>query len=180
MKKKNIVFIAASLDGYIAGKNGEIDWLHLVPNPDNIDMGFVGVMEEVDAVVMGRVTFDTVVGFGGEWPYSKHVFVLSRTLEAVPTELERQVTVVSGTPAEVLRTINDLGHVKLYIDGGSTIQQFLKEDLVDELIITTIPILLGGGFSLFGELEQPLPLCLADTKVYLDQMIQSKYVRAKK
>ena len=67
--KKNIVFIAKSLDGYIAGKNGELDWLHAIPNPENNDMGYTALMEEIDAIVMGRTTFETVLGFGIEWPY---------------------------------------------------------------------------------------------------------------
>jgi len=69
--KKNIVFIAKSLDGYIAGKNGEIDWLNSIPNPENDDMGFLSLIDEIDAIVMGRTTFETVYGFGGAWPYSK-------------------------------------------------------------------------------------------------------------
>ena len=74
MEKKNIVFIAKSLDGYIAGKNGELDWLHSFPNPDNIDMGFDALIDEVDAIVMGKTTFETVINFGGAWPY-KNLFL---------------------------------------------------------------------------------------------------------
>ena len=69
MKKKNSVFIATSLDGYIADKNGGIDWLHSIPNPDNIDMGYENFISKIDALVMGRVTFETVCGFDMDWPY---------------------------------------------------------------------------------------------------------------
>ena len=79
MQKKNIVFIGRSLDGFIAGKNGELDWLEMIPNPDNVEMGFVSLMQEIDAVVMGKTTFEVVCSFDGEWPYMKHVFVLSNS-----------------------------------------------------------------------------------------------------
>ena len=180
MKKKNIVFIARSLDGYIAGKNGELDWLHAIPNPDNIDMGFNDLMDEVEAVVMGRTTFETVCGFGGEWPYKKHVFVLSNSLTKIPNKYNDKVSLTHGSPQQVLNTIHARGFFKLYIDGGSTIQGFLKEDLIDELRITTIPILLGGGFSLFGELSKPLKFDHVESKVFLGQVVQDSYVRIRK
>ncbi len=175
--KKNIVFIGKSLDGYIAGKNGELDWLELIPIPDNVEMGFKSLMEEIDALVMGRTTFEVVCGFGGDWPYQKHVFVLSHSLTAVPEKLEGKVSIIKGSPQEVLQIIHQKGYSKLYIDGGKTIQDFLKEDLVDELRITTIPILLGGGFPLFGDLAKPLEWELIESKVFLNQIVQSSYRR---
>jgi dihydrofolate reductase len=176
---KNIVFIAKSLDGYIADKNGEIDWLHSVPNPNHIDMGFHSLMDEVDAIVMGRTTYEIVCGFGGEWPYAKHVFVLSTQLKDIPEKLIDKVSILRGTPKEVLQSINSKGYHVLYIDGGRTIQAFLKEDLIDELRITTIPILLGGGFSLFGALEKPLKFDHIKSEVFLNQVVQDWYKRAK-
>ncbi len=177
MKQKNIVFIAKSLDGYIAGKNGEIDWLHSIPNPDNDDMGYHQLMDEVDAIVMGRTTFETVCSFGGDWPYEKHVFVLSHSLSEIPDSLVGKISLLKGEPSNILRQIHDKGYSNLYIDGGSTIQQFLNEDLIDELRITTIPILLGGGFPLFGVLEQPLKFDLIESRIFLDQIVQSHYKR---
>ena len=177
MNKKNIVFKAQSLDGFIAGKNGELDWLHAIPNPDNNDMGFNALMEEIDAIVMGRTTYETVLGFGAEWPYNKHVFVLSNTLKSVPKKLEDKITLMNGTPHEVLDKIHDKGYLKLYIDGGTTIQHFLKEDLIDELRITTIPILLGGGFPLFGDLDHPMEFEHIASKLFLNQITQNHYKR---
>lgn len=87
----NIVFIATSLDGYIADKQGKLDWLQSVPNPDNIDTGFVLLMERIDGLVMGRNTLDVVLGFGCDWPYSKPVFVLSNTMTEVPQGYEDKV-----------------------------------------------------------------------------------------
>ncbi len=177
VKKKNIVFIAKSIDGFIAGKNGELDWLHIIPNPKNIDMGFSDLMEEIDAIVMGRSTYETVVGFGVKWPYSKHVFVLSNSLKEIPYSLKDKVSLMNGSPQEIVENLNKKGYLKLYIDGGSIIQQFLKEDMIDELKITSVPILLGGGFSLYGDLDTPLRFDLVESKVFLDQLVQNYYQR---
>ena len=177
MDKKNIVFIAKSLDGYIAGKDGELDWLHAIPNPDNIDMGFMPLMEEIDAIVMGRTTFDVVCGFGGPWPYSKHVFVLSNSLKEVPEGLEEKVSILQGSPEEILEKVHETANFKLYIDGGRTVQNFLQADLIDELRITTIPILLGGGFPLFGDLPKAMEWELIESKVFLNQLVQDSYKR---
>lgn len=180
MTKKNIVFIAKSLDGYISGKNGELDWLHSTPNPENIDLGFAALMDEVDAIVMGRTTYEVVLGFGGEWPYSKHAFVLSNSLKLIPEKLRDKVTLLKGSLMEIQNEIHRKGFYKLYIDGGRTVQGFLQEDLIDELRITTIPILLGGGFSLFGNLEKPMEFEHLKSEVYLNQLVQDHYKRKKK
>ncbi len=177
MVKKNIVFIAKSLDGYIAGKNGELDWLHMIPNPENDDMGYNRLMEEVDAIVMGRTTYETVCGFGGEWPYPKHVFVLSNSLKDIPARLRGKVSLINGSPQAILDQIHEKGFFNLYIDGGTTIQNFIKEDLIDELRITTIPILLGGGFSLFGDTIQPIEFEHVESHLFLNQLVQNHYKR---
>lgn len=177
MEKKNIVFIATSLDGFIADKNGGLDWLEAIPNPAQEDMGYTELMTEVDAIVMGRKTFETVLGFGGNWPYHKPVFVLSHSLKEIPKELNGKVQLLSGDIPEVLKNIHAQGYLKLYIDGGTTIQNFLKEDLIDEMRLTTIPILLGGGFSLFGALLQSMQFELISAKVFLSQIVQCHYKR---
>lgn len=179
MKPKNIVFIAQSLDGYIAGKKGELDWLDAIPNPENQDMGFKALMEEVDALVMGRNTFETVLGFGGEWPYPKPVFVLSNSLKEMPQAYQDKAFLLAGEPKQILESIHEKNYFTLYIDGGRTIQAFLEYDLIDELRISTIPILLGGGFSLFGDLTSPLSFELVKSEVFLGQIGQNHYRRVK-
>ncbi len=143
MEKRNSVFIATSLDGYIADKNGGIDWLHSIPNPDNIDMGYGEFISQIDALVMGRTTFETICGFDMDWPYEKPLFVLSNTLKEIPKDYKDKAYLIKGTLTEILEQIHQKGCHRLYIDGGTTIQEFLKEDLIDNLVITTIPILLG-------------------------------------
>ncbi|MFH2031363.1 MAG: dihydrofolate reductase family protein [Bacteroidota bacterium] len=172
-----MVFIATSLDGYIANKNGGLDWLHSIPNPNHIDMGYESFIKHIDALVMGRTTFETVCNFDIDWPYSKPVFVLSRTLEAIPEKYEDKAELVKDSLTNILKEINQRGYSRLYIDGGATIQSFLKEDLIDELIITTIPILLGGGALLFSELPEELEFKHVESKVFLDEIVQNHYQR---
>jgi len=177
MDKKNSVFIATSLDGYIADKNDGIDWLHSIPNPDNEDMGYVDFTNGIDALVMGRTTFETVVGFDVPWPYKKPVFVLSNKLKEIPESHKEKAFLVNGTLTEILEQIDGKGYGKLYIDGGTTIRNFLKEDLIDKMVLTTIPILLGGGSSLFGDLPNELKFELTETKTFLNQISQRHYKR---
>lgn len=179
MDKKNSVFIATSIDGYIADKDGNIDWLHSVPNPDNIDMGYMDFMAGTDALIMGRTTFETVCGFDIDWPYSVPVFVLSNSLKTVPDKVKGKVHLVNGSLKEVLNQIHEKGHKRLYIDGGRTVQSFLKEDLIDEMIITIIPVVLGGGSSLFSELDESLNFECTETKLYLDKVVQNHLVRVR-
>lgn len=177
MNKKNSVFIATSLDGYIADKNGRIDWLNSIPNPNNNDMGYAEFTNDIDALVMGRATFETVCGFDVDWPYDKPVFVLSNNLSKIPESNKGKAFLVRGTLIEILEQIYEKGYYRLYIDGGTTIRNFLKADLIDEMIITTIPILLGGGSPLFLELPKELEFELIKTKTFLNQVTQNHYKR---
>ena len=179
MNKKNRVFIATSLDGYIADKNGGLDWLQTVPNPDNVGMGFEEFMDGTDALVMGRKTFETVLSFGDYWPYKKPVMVWSSKLKEIPHSHKDKAYIGNGTLSEILSQIHEKGFYSLYIDGGTTIQSFLKEDLIDEMVLTTIPVLLGGGSSLFAELPSELKFELIGTKTYLNQITQNHYRRKK-
>ena len=179
MNKKNSVFIATSLDGYIADKNGGIGWLNSIPNPSNDDMGYVEFTNSIDALVMGRKTFETVLGFDVDWPYKIPVFVLSNTLKEIPESHISKAFLVKGTLMEILDQIHEKGHKRLYIDGGTTIRNFLKADLIDEMTLTTIPILLGGGSSLFAELPKELNFDLIGTKTFLHQITQHHYKRKK-
>ena len=179
MNKKNSVFIATSLDGYISDKNGGLDWLQSIPNPENNDMGYLEFINRIDALVMGRTTFETVIGFDVPWPYSKPVFVLSHKLKEIPESHKDKAFLIKGTLTEILDQIHKKGYERLYIDGGTTIRSFLKEDLIDEMVLTTIPVLLGGGSSLFAELPNELKFELIGTKMFLNQITQNHYKRKK-
>ncbi len=173
----NIVYIATSLDGYIADKDGGLDWLHSIPNPDNLDLGWTDFMGKIDALIMGRNTFEAVCGFDVEWPYTKPVFVLSNTMSSVAEAYKDKAEIISGSLPQVIESLHKRGFYNLYIDGGKTIQSFLNADLIDELIITQLPTLLGGGTPLFSALAEPLAFEHISSQVYLDAMVQSYYRR---
>lgn len=177
MRKLNAVFIASSLDGYIADRDGGIEWLHSYPDPDNSDMGYGEFMSGIDALLMGRNTFETVCGFDMDWPYSKPVFVLSNSLSQIPEKFKGKAEPVRGHLSEVVKQINERGYKRLYIDGGRTIQSFLRDDLIDEITITTIPCLLGGGIPLFDTLDAVLRFECAHSVVYKNGVVQSKFIR---
>jgi dihydrofolate reductase len=174
---KNAVFIGTSLDGYIADKGGGLDFLHSIPNPSQDDLGYLDFMNNIDALLMGRKTYETVLGFGGQWPYNQPVYVLTNTLTSLPEDLQDKVELISGSVRQVVAQLNGRGLEHLYIDGGKLIQSFLKEDMIDEIIITQVPILLGGGTPLFKNLTAHLTFELIGTKVLLNAMVQSHYKR---
>tara|TARA_B110000046_G_C13010497_1_gene406434 strand:+ start:931 stop:1353 length:423 start_codon:yes stop_codon:yes gene_type:complete len=107
----------------------------------------------------------------------KHVFVLSNALKEIPEALNGKVTILKGAEAKILKAVHELGYYKLYIDGGRVVQDFLKADLIDELRITTMPILLGGGFPLFSELPTSSEIAHIKTEVFLGQAVQSHYAK---
>jgi dihydrofolate reductase len=172
----NIVYIASSIDGYIARENGNIDWLTELANPDKSDYGFSMFLERIDGIIMGRNTFETAAKFN-EWPYTKPIFVLSNTLNLLPENLSGKAEIIKGELKNIIQMLKDKGMNNLYIDGGKTIQSFLREDLIDELIITRIPILLGSGIPLFGKNSLELKFEHAGTEVYNNMLVKSIYRR---
>ena len=115
MSTKNLVFIARSLDGYIADRNGGLEWLEAVPNPDRLDLGYESFYRGIDALIMGRKTFETVCGFEMEWPYDKPVYVLSSTLDSVPEPFREKAEVVRGPLSAVLERIHGEGYLRIYV-----------------------------------------------------------------
>ena len=150
-----------------------------IANPTLDDMGYYTFMDSMDALLMGRLTFEKVLSFGLEWPYQKPVFVLSNSMHEIPTDLIGKVFLMNGKTSTVLNRIHELGYGNIYLDGGRTIHNFLKNDQVDELIITRFPLLLGDGIPLFHKLNESLQFELVDSKVYLGQLVQSHYKRTR-
>ena len=136
-------------------------------------------MSSIDAVVMGRNTYETVLTFG-DWSYKKPVFVLSNTLSKVPIDLEGKVQIIRGGPSAVNRRLELEGYMNLYIDGGKAIQSFLQEDLIDVMIITRVSIILGSGIPLFGETLTSLNFTHENTEVLNENLVKSRYHRQKK
>ena len=173
---KASIFIATSLDGYIARKNGDIDFLsgYESQNP-NEDYGYKEFIDSVDALVMGRNSFEKVLTFG-EWSYgNKPVFVLSSKQVEIPQELPDCVEAVSCPPKELFSLLSKRGMSHLYIDGGKTIQNFLQARLIQKLIITRIPVVLGSGIPLFGNLQHDIKLKHIKTRQYDSGLVQSCY-----
>jgi len=170
----NYIYIATSLDGYIATKDGGIEWLTEIPNPNNSDYGFNDFIQKIDAIVMGRNTFEKVLSYG-QWPYTKKVFVLSSRLKKVPEGLADKVEIIAGDVRSVTDDLNKRGYFNLYIDGGKVVQGFLREGLIDEMIVTRIPILLGSGIPLFGKLEKPIRFDEVETEILDDLLVKSHY-----
>ena len=172
---KTIVYVGTSLDGFIARKDGDIGWL-MQFNNEEVQQSYDEFIKNIDAIVIGRGTFETVMGFP-EWPYSRKVFVLSNTIKETPPTLKDKVTVLSMKPFELLTYISKKGDSNLYIDGGKVIQSFLKENLIDEMIITQVPLLIGSGIPLFGHLEKDLHFTHLRTDVYSNGLVKSHYER---
>ena len=175
----NYVYIATSLDGFIAASDGGLDWLNEIPNPERSDYGYAEFMSGIDAIVMGRKTFEKVLTFV-LWPYEKPVYVLSHSKVNVPKDLQNKVEIVAGTPKKIIDQLKESGHRNLYIDGGITIQGFLEEDLIDEMIVTRVPVLLGEGIPLFGMLTKRLHFEHKRTEVLNNMLVKSYYRRIRK
>jgi dihydrofolate reductase len=173
----NYVYIATSLDGFIASSDGGLDWLTEIPNPEQSDYGFAEFMRTIDALVMGRKTFETVLTFG-DWLYNVPVFVLSKTLDRLPETVAEKAEIVNGDLRAVVDRLHARGYRNLYVDGGRVIQGFLEEDLIDEMIITRVPILLGDGIPLFGGLSKRLKFKLKKTEELNETLVKSYYTRA--
>ena len=169
------VFIATSLDGYIARADGSLDWLEAqnARVPPGEDCGYGDFMADIDVLLMGRETFDKVSSFA-EWPYDgKRVIVLShRPLSGAYVKLVEQR---AGEPQEILAAVEEEGARHAYLDGGRTIQAFLHAGLVDDLVITSVPVLLGSGRRLFGELAADLPLETLSSRSYPFGFVQTAY-----
>ena len=171
---KATVYIATTLDGFIARENGDIDWLPTEADSGE-DYGYAAFMQTVDALIMGRNTFEKVLTFG-DWPYSKKpVVVLSSQTVGIPAHLADSVEWMTGATPDIVARLAARGYRHLYIDGGVTVQRFLEAGLIHRLIISRIPVLIGRGIPLFGPLRQDVTLRHIETRHYPNGIVQSEY-----
>ncbi len=165
------VFVGTSLDGYLARPDGSLDFL---PAGGGESHGYDEFLATVDTILVGRKTYETVLVFDA-WPYGKKpVFVLShRSLASPPrgTVVER----LSGDPKKVLSSIASRGLKHVYVDGGVTIQAFLRAGLVQRLVVTRVPVLIGEGVPLFGSLPADVRLRHVATRSFPSGLVQSEY-----
>lgn len=168
---KASVFVGVSVDGFMARRDGGLDFL---PPDGGEPHGYTEFMASVDALVIGRKTYGTVLSFD-EWPYAdKPVFVMS-TQALAPCPANAIVEHVQGLPADVLSMLAKRGIRHVYVDGGVTIQGFLNAGLIQRLVITRVPVLIGTGIPLFGPTARDIPLKHIATRHYASGLVQSEY-----
>jgi len=169
---KASVFVGTSVDGFIARRNGDFDFL---PEGGGEPHGYDEFMSSVDVLVIGRNTFEKVLTFE-KWPYAeKRVVVLSSRTIDVSNFRGATIERMSGSPAQITDRLATSGASHAYIDGGITIQRFLHARLIQRLIITRVPVLIGEGISLFGSLPHDVQLRHVLTKTYPSGMVKSEY-----
>jgi len=164
------VFIAVSLDGYIARPDGSIDFLAPFHHEEH---GYAAFFAGIDALLIGRGTYDTVLGFP-EWPYGDKRVIVATTRPRPATHGEEMW---SGPPRELAGRLEREGVRRVYLDGGALVRGFLQEDLVDEMAINVIPIVLGAGRPLFASGLPEMPLRLLEAKSFPSGLVQLRYAR---
>lgn len=167
---RGYVFLGLSVDGFIARPDGDLSWL-ISRGQDAGDTGFTRFVESMDALVMGRRTYDVIAG-EADWPYlGRPVHVLSATLA---TDADPRIT-VHGSFEEGVAALDAAGYGRVYVDGGRTVRTFLAAGLVDELTLSRVPVLIGQGATLFGPLPGDVDLEHVRTNVLGGGMVQSTY-----
>lgn len=177
------VYIATSVDGYIASPDGGVDWLHTAGNLDadmgSEDMGFKSFMNSVDCMIMGRKCMEMISSMNlspEQWPYGDiHIVVLSNSIKEPPENLRGKVEMFSGEVPDLVKKLEGKGFKHAYIDGGSTITSFLNLKLINEMTITKVPVLLGEGIPLFGKINQRIKLENSKASAFPNELIQVKY-----
>lgn len=175
---RTIAYLGTSLDGFIARKDGDIDWLTQFANDEAIH-AYEEFMNRIDAIVIGRGTFEKVLTFSS-WPYKRKVFVLSNSVKQLPDTLKDKAILLPMKPEELLRYLSSMGFSTIYVDGGKVIQDFLKKDMIDEMIIAKAPILIGSGIPLFNYIDTDLQFKHIRTAVQSNGLIRSYYERERK
>lgn len=168
-------FIATSLDGFIAREDGALDWLHDFSTAEE-DHGYDAFMSDKDGIIMGRGTYQSVLGFG-HWPYALPTVILSQSLTVadIPDTLADHVALCDMQPTEVLTALAEEGWSRCYVDGGQVLQSFLREGLLDEITLNRVPVLLGQGRPLFGALPGDVALALTSSHGFASGLVSSTY-----
>lgn len=176
---ETVVYIATSLDGFIARPDGGIDWLG--DPQEGEDYGWADFHASIDGVLLGRKTFDTARGFlaaGYPWIYGElPVTVWSRSQVAAPAGCPETVRFTAQGAADLLEDLAARGQRRVYVDGGQTIQTLLRAGLVDAMVLTRIPVLIGQGIPLFGPLDADLRWRHEKTQTWPTGLVKSWYRR---
>ncbi|ALR78749.1 dihydrofolate reductase family protein [[Enterobacter] lignolyticus] len=169
------VFIAVSLDGFIARQDGDIRWLLQRDDPGE-DHGYDDFIIDKEVIVMGRGSYEKVMTFD-TWPYDLPVLVLSKQLAGtpVPDALKDKVQFIDSAPGETIARLAEQNIQRVYLDGGQVVQSFLREGLITDMVITTVPVLIGSGKPLFGTLSRDIDLTLLSSRSFPSGLVQSTY-----
>jgi dihydrofolate reductase len=171
---KTSVFVGVSVDGFLARANGELDFLDAGGSEPH---GYEEFIASVDTIVIGRKTFEIVMGFDA-WPYGERRVVI---LSSQPVDLAAasarggRVEHMSGLPADIASRLSTTGARHVYVDGGVTIQGFLRAGLVQRLVVSRVPVLIGSGIPLFGDLPKDVLLRHVATRAFQGGLVQSEY-----
>ncbi|MFC3059923.1 dihydrofolate reductase family protein [Paenirhodobacter populi] len=168
------VFIATSLDGFIAREDGDIGWLLERDDPAE-DHGYDAFIDDKDVVVMGRGTYESMRDVT-PWPYTRPVVVLSATLKQAGQPTGPRVRFTDAAPSQVMQDLETEGVRRVYVDGGRVIQSFLRAGLIADMVITTVPVLLGQGRRLFDSLPGDIALVHETTRSFPSGLVQSRYI----
>lgn len=168
-RPKISIYIAASIDGYIARKDGGLDWLDCVGGFDE-DYGFQKLLNSIDGLIIGRKTYEVATTVPDPYP-GKRVVVLSNSLTAVKNGME----LYRGNLAELLTKLHKEGIKHIWIDGGTTISQFLSSQMVDTMTLSIIPVILGAGIPLFNVIDKEIPCRLVSSQSYPSGLVQIQY-----
>lgn len=169
------IMMAMSLDGFVARLDHSMDWL-MKQNTQNEDHGFADFQASVDAIVMGSGSLRTVLSFD-EWPYTKPVIVLSHALGSkdIPGHLTEKIEISQLDPKAIMDEAESRGFRRVYVDGGALIRSFLRAGLIADMKVTLVPILIGSGIKLFGELDNDVDLSLENVQGFGSGLVDLFY-----
>lgn len=176
MARKVILYIAASLDGYIATRDEDLGFLSLVEQPGE-DYGYNAFIQTVDVVILGRRTYDKVLSFGIDFPHAdKECYILTRT----PREQEGNIRFYNGDLKTLVASLKAKEGKNIFVDGGAdVVNTMMKEDLIDEYVVSIIPIFLGDGIRLFQNGRPEHNIELAGSKSFEKGLVQLHYKRTR-
>ena len=169
------LFIATTIDGYIAREDGSLDWLNDLPNPDRLDYGYLDFLESIDVLIMGRKTYEEILNFGIDWPYADRTsFIVSSDEDyMIKTPNTSLVHLINEDFISALRS--DSKKNVWIVGGGQLIQEFLQYDAIDEMTLSIIPVILGKGIGLFQENEKELKFELIKSESFTTGVVNIEY-----
>ena len=172
--RKIKLYIAVSLNGKIAGTDGNVEWLENIPNPEKTDYGYYEFYNQVDTTIMGNATYNQLIGWGIEFPYKgRKNYVITRKKDVVNTEY---VEFVTGNHAEFIKNLKEKEGGVIWLIGGSQVNTLvINAGLLDEIIIFVMPIIISGGIELFDAFPKETKLELLGTKSYSSGVVEINY-----